>query len=702
MIHTASTWLSQVNFDHWMYSLYNNINFKTMNEQTHRSLSDDSSGLNQNIWVLGVILIIIGSLGNNLGNNLVSLDHKQKQKAEDERLKREAKEENDRNANEAKDGDDEEEGNGQQPRRKVDDTNNLVDSLGSTAKDPLISGSGECSNKTLTINHDHTHTNNECDVVVGKPESSRKISYRTIGTITFVIGNLATFASFGFAAQSLLASLESIQFVSNIFFVRYVHKEVVTWRMVIATASIVIGNTLVVIFSDHAANLLTSAMLLQLYATNEAYWVYLGVALCLWAIHHFTYAHYYHMRVKKNTLLWKHGFIEPFAYAVSSAIIGTQAVLQSKCMSMLIQVSSRGIVNEFKLPHIWWILVTWIILVAYWLRRLDKGLELFPPLFIIPVLQVFFVFFAILCGGIYFEEFVAFTYSQYIGFVIGVMMILGGVYGLAPNDLEIITPTKDQNLSQSVNAAESNMQSSASQSVFNNSEANRSGNQSGNQSVYQSVYPSASASQKLNFELDNPFVGELNRVPSATKLLTAAADSLQPLTMTPRSRAVLGLTHPVDNADATSTVADHSPVRTKPHPQPIAASPPVFGTPPPASLNHGSNYCSPRVKIVTQTTELDNYAARSDTIINKNMQSDVELGPQKIIEISTMTMLTNTDSSSAAATVPSPQRQPTVEDPSGPLPIVRLTVRRQNPTELSVDDGTKSSIMMKVSEETKL
>ena len=667
-------------------------------QQAHRSLSDDSSSSNNNIWVLGVCLIIIGSLGNNLGNNLVSYDHKQKQKAEDERLKKEAKEENDRNANEAKDGadeDDEEEGNGQRTLNILDTDKHADSSGGTTVKDPLIAGSVESSNKTANINHAANISDEECDVVVGKPESSRKISLRTVGTTIFIVGNLATFASFGFAAQSLLASLESIQFVSNIFFVRYVHKEVVTWRMVIATSSIVIGNTLVVIFSDHAANLLTSAMLLNLYATNQAYWIYLGIALFLWAINHFTYAHYYDMRVNKNVLLWKHGFIEPFAYAVSSAIIGTQAVLQSKCMSMLIQVSSRGIVNEFTLPHIWWILVTWIILVAYWLRRLDKGLELFPPLFIIPVLQVFFVFFAILCGGIYFEEFVAFTYSQYIGFVIGVLMILGGVYGLAPNDLEIITPTKDQHLSQSVNAAESNMQSCASQSVFNNSEASRSANQSGN--------PSAATSQKYNFELDNPVDNELNRSPSATRLLAAAIDSLQPLTMTPRSRAVLGLGHlSPDNAAAATTVADRSPSRTKPQQLPIAASPPVFSTPPPTSLTHGSNYCSPRVKIITQTTVLDSYQSDDNTntasaTTNNNMESEVEVGSHKIMEMPTTTTTSITNSSSAAATVSSSQ----ADDPTGPLSVVRLTVRRQKSAELS-NDTANSSIKLKASEETKL
>ncbi len=29
-------------------------------------------------------------------------------------------------------------------------------------------------------------------------------------------------------------------------------------------------------------------------------------------------------------------------------------------------------------------LVTWVMLVSFWLRRLDLGLALFPPLFIIP------------------------------------------------------------------------------------------------------------------------------------------------------------------------------------------------------------------------------------------------------------------------------------------------------------------------------
>jgi hypothetical protein len=90
--------------------------------------------------------------------------------------------------------------------------------------------------------------------------------------------------------------------------------------------------------------------------------------------------------------------------------------------------------------YFYFVLGTWLLLVAYWLTRLDAGLALFPPCFIIPVMQVFFVFFAIICGGIYFQEFVHFKLSQYIGFIAGVLMILGGVYGLAPLDMRLHVP----------------------------------------------------------------------------------------------------------------------------------------------------------------------------------------------------------------------------------------------------------------------
>ena len=292
----------------------------------------------ETMWYLGVILILTGSLGNNLGSNLVSLGHKE-------------------NAESAKKEDDVEAGGGT-PEAPAGPTE--VSRRGSM--EPLVlthtptcdGDSHKAAEASSAAGGAAKGADDEASnvVVIGHAGGS-KVNWRTVGTVIFVVGALSTFAAFGFAAQSLLASLESIQFVSNVFFVRYVHKEVVTWRMIVATASIVVGNVLVVVFSDKAPALLTSADMIHLYATNTAYWGYLVCAMVLWFINHFTYTRYYHARVTRGVMLWKHAFVEPFTFSVSSAIIGTQAVLNSKCLSMLIQVTSRGIVNEVRRWPAW-------------------------------------------------------------------------------------------------------------------------------------------------------------------------------------------------------------------------------------------------------------------------------------------------------------------------------------------------------------
>ena len=287
----------------------------------HRHLQDTSS-----LWWLGVILIILGSLGNNLGNNLVSLAHKKQQEQDEldalneELSAREASEATAAAAAAAAANDVE--------KGIVNEleSNQSQKTTGPTAEKTTGGGGGGvmvvpvASDASLAA----TTPTKPGTVPNAVPKKKKMFPWRTIGTVVFVVGSLATFAAFGFAAQSLLASLESIQFVSNIFFVYFVHKEKVTWRMIVATMSIVGGNVMVVVFSDKAPALLTSAELINLYATNVSYWGYLVCAMVLWFINHFTYSHYYHARVVKKTLLWKHGFVEPFTFAVSSSIIGTQ------------------------------------------------------------------------------------------------------------------------------------------------------------------------------------------------------------------------------------------------------------------------------------------------------------------------------------------------------------------------------------------
>lgn len=248
-------------------------------------------------FFLGITLIIVGSLGNNLGNNLVSLGHKN----DKEKKEYEKKYKKGRNSK-----------------------------VHPNPTDPSLT-----QEKLKILNEDEVVT----DIQQNEKSPKKSRNWRVIGQVIFVLGNLFTFASFGFGAQSLIASLESVQFVSNVFFVHFVHKEPVTSRMIMATCSIIVGNILVVLFSKEESVLYTSHKLMHLYATNTVYHVYLAGACILFCITLFTWKKYYNSRIKARVLLWNHTFVEPFCFAVSSAIVGTQAVLNSKCMSMMLQVT---------------------------------------------------------------------------------------------------------------------------------------------------------------------------------------------------------------------------------------------------------------------------------------------------------------------------------------------------------------------------
>jgi hypothetical protein len=59
-----------------------------------------------------------------------------------------------------------------------------------------------------------------------------------IGTCFFLSGTIAVFVSYSFAPQSLIAPLGSVQFVSNMFFAKLIHKSPITRRMLVATSVI--------------------------------------------------------------------------------------------------------------------------------------------------------------------------------------------------------------------------------------------------------------------------------------------------------------------------------------------------------------------------------------------------------------------------------------------------------------------------------
>lgn len=362
-----------------------------------------------NMWIVGVVLVLLGSIGQNLGNNLMSLGHEQQRQIDAAKAKEEEEAAAKGEVYAATEG-------GENKRSDSVEGSSKADA--EKDKDGVVMAEGEKKEGE---------------------EEEEKGTWWFIGTVCFVTGSLSTFVAFGFAAASLLAALESIQFVTNVIFAKTVHNEIVTPRMYASTFAIVAGNVLVVLFSEHSAKILDSAQIIHLY-TLTPFHIYLGCFAVAFVVTESAFRVYYNAR-NKGERLYSHAIIEPTAFCAASALVGAFAVINAKCLSMLIQVASSTDRNEFAMAPFYIILVGWLLFVAFWLRRLDMGFELYPPLFVIPVVQCLFIFFSIVCGGIFFQEFNNFDGGQWAGFTAGVVCILGGVYGLAPTDVDTMGDT---------------------------------------------------------------------------------------------------------------------------------------------------------------------------------------------------------------------------------------------------------------------
>jgi magnesium transporter len=132
----------------------------------------------------------------------------------------------------------------------------------------------------------------EDDEVKKKPSVFNSKNIWTLGLTIFSVGCLVNFASFAFAAQSLLAALGTVQFVSNVFFAKFVLGEVLTVRIVVATAIIVSGLLLAIMFSNHASETYTSQDLLDLY--TPGYFLFLLLLVAVLVIVHSIYVLYTH------------------------------------------------------------------------------------------------------------------------------------------------------------------------------------------------------------------------------------------------------------------------------------------------------------------------------------------------------------------------------------------------------------------------
>mmetsp|Transcript_2215 Transcript_2215/g.3936 ORF Transcript_2215/g.3936 Transcript_2215/m.3936 type:complete len:399 (-) Transcript_2215:322-1518(-) len=253
------------------------------------------------------------------------------------------------------------------------------------------------------------------------------------GFLIFFSGNIFNFVGFMFGAQSLLVALGSVQFVSNLLFARFINKENITRRSVIATCAIVLGNVFIVVFGSKDDNTYGLEGLKCLVTTNIPFIIYfcfkIVCTICMQALYMFI-----NRKIMKSPSTTPDGFAKfvPFAFAAVSTMIGSTSVGIGKSESGIVLVQFSGQETPLYTPWPWLMFACFLCLVAFWLYRLNKALKQYDALFIIPVMQALWLFFGVIGGGLFFEEFTSMKTLNLCFFTVGMIILLCGVLTLSP------------------------------------------------------------------------------------------------------------------------------------------------------------------------------------------------------------------------------------------------------------------------------
>nr|XP_043631858.1 probable magnesium transporter NIPA8 [Erigeron canadensis] len=254
-----------------------------------------------------------------------------------------------------------------------------------------------------------------------------------IGILFFAFGNALNFISFGYAAQSLLAALGSVQFVSNIAFAYVVLNKTVTVKVLVATTFIVLGNTFLVAFGNHQSPVYTQEQLAEKYS-NTTFLSYCLLLVLVVILHHYVYRRGEQLLAipgKDLKTYWK--LMLPFSFAVVSGAIGSCSVLFAKSLSNLLRLSMS---SSYRLDS-WFtysILLMFLCTAGFWMARLNEGLSLYDAILIVPMFQIAWTFFSICTGFVYFQEYQVFNALRTAMFIMGMISVFIGISLLAPDE----------------------------------------------------------------------------------------------------------------------------------------------------------------------------------------------------------------------------------------------------------------------------
>lgn len=360
-------------------------------------------------WVFGVLLNMVGNVLINLGQNLVKIGYDRQPVAEVSLEKVEAGE------------------------VSVETKATVVPTSTSVAEKSEKKESGIFDSGILDIDLsisyvvDNDDENSVHDSMTNTVLRRHAKQTRKTGTILFIVANIMNFVSFGFAPQSLLSSLGSLQFVSNVFFSKFLHGQKVTKHVIVSTCVIIVGVVMVMTTADRSSQSYDSEELIALYEQTP-YISYLVTGTLISLICEGIYLKMERdasERMEDSDDIVDH-WSQPILFAVVSGFFGTQGLIFSKSMSVLLRLTFQG-ENQFAKWFIYFILPCFIACTVFWLKRLGFALRHFKDNSIIPIMQVVWILLSVIAGGLYFREFENLSSVQAVFFSLGLITVIAGV-----------------------------------------------------------------------------------------------------------------------------------------------------------------------------------------------------------------------------------------------------------------------------------
>ena len=267
-----------------------------------------------------------------------------------------------------------------------------------------------------------------------KPHKSRQWM---VGLIIFIAFSLINFAAFALAPASVLTPLESIQFVTNIFYNRFVNRVRITRDMYIGVTITVVGTILTVVFGPEGGSSCHSIATLEGYWRSWLWWAWMVLSLSI-AVSAYVAERLLRRRLAagdkrapRTTLLL------PLSFTLYSALAGgAQMIVHSKVLSELLALAFQGRMEVFTEPLLYGTIVLVVVCGCIWIVQLTRCLAMYNPLLILPLMVGCFILFGGVAGGIFFQEFEHLSEGfagawAWFAFIGGFLCVLGGLAMIA-------------------------------------------------------------------------------------------------------------------------------------------------------------------------------------------------------------------------------------------------------------------------------